>query len=41
MIVVKVGGSLFDHPNLGPGLRAYLASLVTTHLHTGRYKRTV
>ncbi|MFO0823265.1 MAG: hypothetical protein U0792_09110 [Gemmataceae bacterium] len=26
MIVVKVGGSLFDHPRLGPGLRAYLDS---------------
>ena len=27
MIVVKLGGSLFDHPRLGPGLRAYLESL--------------
>ena len=27
MIVVKVGGSLFDHPRLGEGLRAYLNSL--------------
>lgn len=27
MIVVKVGGSLYDHPGLGPGLRAYLAGL--------------
>ena len=27
MIVVKVGGSLFDHPRLGPGLRTYLDSL--------------
>jgi aspartokinase-like uncharacterized kinase len=27
VIVVKVGGSLFDHPRLGPGLRAYLDSL--------------
>jgi aspartokinase-like uncharacterized kinase len=27
MIVVKVGGSLFDHPALGPGLRAYLETL--------------
>ncbi len=27
MIVVKVGGSLFDHHMLGPGLRAYLATL--------------
>lgn len=27
MIVVKVGGSLYDHPNLGPGLRNWLATL--------------
>jgi aspartokinase-like uncharacterized kinase len=27
MIVVKVGGSLYDHPHLGPGLRAYLDAL--------------
>ena len=27
MTVVKVGGSLFDHPKLGAGLRAYLESL--------------
>jgi aspartokinase-like uncharacterized kinase len=27
MIVVKVGGSLYDHPRLGTGLRAYLESL--------------
>jgi len=27
VIVVKVGGSLFDHPRLGPGLREYLDSL--------------
>jgi aspartokinase-like uncharacterized kinase len=27
MIVVKVGGSLFDLPDLGPRLRAFLASL--------------
>ncbi|MBY0461276.1 MAG: hypothetical protein K2V38_28460 [Gemmataceae bacterium] len=27
MIVVKVGGSLFDHPALGPTLREYLESL--------------
>src|SRR5688572_4689292 len=27
MIVVKVGGSLYDHPRLGPGLRAYLDAL--------------
>ncbi len=30
MIVVKVGGSLYDHPRLGPGLRAYLASLASS-----------
>jgi aspartokinase-like uncharacterized kinase len=27
VIVVKVGGSLFDHPHLGPGLRQWLAGL--------------
>jgi aspartokinase-like uncharacterized kinase len=27
MIVVKVGGSLFDHPALGPALREFVASL--------------
>lgn len=27
LAVVKVGGSLYDHPNLGPGLRAYLDQL--------------
>lgn len=27
MIVVKVGGSLYDHPGLGSGLRSYLGSL--------------
>src|SRR5262249_46902670 len=27
MIVVKVGGSLYDHPRLGPGLRAFLETL--------------
>ena len=27
MIVVKVGGSLFDHPALGPGLRDFVAAL--------------
>ncbi len=27
LAVVKVGGSLFDHPNLGLGLRAYLNQL--------------
>jgi len=27
MIVVKVGGSLFDHPGLGSGLRDFVASL--------------
>jgi aspartokinase-like uncharacterized kinase len=26
-VVVKVGGSLYDHPHLGPGLRAWLARL--------------
>lgn len=26
MIVVKVGGSLFDHPSLGPGLREWVRS---------------
>jgi aspartokinase-like uncharacterized kinase len=27
MIVVKVGGSLFDHPALGPGLRGFVEAL--------------
>ncbi|WP_439631882.1 hypothetical protein [Gemmata sp.] len=27
MIVVKVGGSLYDHPLLGPGFKSYLDSL--------------
>lgn len=27
LIVVKVGGSLYDHPALGPGLRTFLDSL--------------
>ena len=27
MIVVKVGGSLYDHPALGPALRAFVESL--------------
>jgi hypothetical protein len=27
VIVVKVGGSLYDHPRLGPGLLAYLEKL--------------
>ena len=27
MIVVKVGGSLYEHPLLGPGIREYLQSL--------------
>ncbi len=27
MIVVKVGGSLYDHPALGPGLRQFVESL--------------
>ncbi|MCS6865921.1 MAG: hypothetical protein RMJ56_14320 [Gemmataceae bacterium] len=29
MIVVKVGGSLFDHPGLGRGLRAFLHSRIS------------
>jgi len=32
VIVVKVGGSLFDHPRLGPGLRAYLDSLAPSEV---------
>jgi aspartokinase-like uncharacterized kinase len=32
MIVVKVGGSLYDHPGLGPGLWAYLESLAAPAL---------
>lgn len=32
MIVVKVGGSLFDHPRLGPGLRLYLDSLAPANV---------
>jgi aspartokinase-like uncharacterized kinase len=32
MIVVKVGGSLFDHPRLRSGLRAYLESLAPDEL---------
>jgi aspartokinase-like uncharacterized kinase len=28
VIVVKVGGSLFDHPGLGPGLNHYLGPLL-------------
>ena len=32
MIVVKVGGSLFDHPNLGFGLRAFLRSLTPSRV---------
>ncbi len=32
MIVVKVGGSLFDHPQLVPGLRGYLDSLAPSEL---------
>jgi aspartokinase-like uncharacterized kinase len=32
VIVVKVGGSLFDHPRLGPGLRAYLDSLAPANV---------
>ncbi|MFO0851066.1 MAG: hypothetical protein U0871_21300 [Gemmataceae bacterium] len=30
LVVVKVGGSLYDHPRLGPGLRAYLDQLDAT-----------
>ena len=30
MIVVKVGGSLYDHPGLGPGLDHFLDSLLRT-----------
>jgi aspartokinase-like uncharacterized kinase len=29
---VKVGGSLFDHPRLGPGLRSYLDSLAPSEV---------
>lgn len=32
MIVVKVGGSLFDHPRLGVGLREYLDSLAPSEV---------
>lgn len=32
MIVVKVGGSLFDHPRLGRGLNAYLESLAPAEI---------
>jgi 5-(aminomethyl)-3-furanmethanol phosphate kinase len=32
LVVVKIGGSLFDHPALGPGLRRWLAEQPT-----GRY----
>jgi 5-(aminomethyl)-3-furanmethanol phosphate kinase len=32
VIAVKVGGSLFDHPRLGPGLRAYLESLAPSEV---------
>lgn len=32
LVVVKVGGSLYDHPRLGPGLRAYLDQLDATKL---------
>ena len=32
MIVVKVGGSLYDHPGLGPGLWAYLETLAAPAL---------
>jgi 5-(aminomethyl)-3-furanmethanol phosphate kinase len=32
MIVVKVGGSLFDHPKLGSGLRAFLKSLTPSRV---------
>jgi 5-(aminomethyl)-3-furanmethanol phosphate kinase len=32
VIVVKVGGSLFDHPRLGVGLRMYLNSLAPSEV---------
>jgi 5-(aminomethyl)-3-furanmethanol phosphate kinase len=32
VIVVKVGGSLFNHPRLGAGLRAYLDSLAPSEV---------
>lgn len=32
LVVVKVGGSLYDHPRLGPGLRAYLDQLDATKI---------
>src|ERR1700721_3412141 len=32
MIVVKVGGSLFDHPKLGLGLHAFLKSLAPSQV---------
>jgi len=32
VIVVKVGGSLFDHPRLGAGLRTYLDSLAPSEV---------
>jgi aspartokinase-like uncharacterized kinase len=32
VIVVKVGGSLFDHPRLGAGLRKYLNSLTPSEV---------
>ena len=32
MIVVKVGGSLFDHPRLGAGLRQHLESLAPSEV---------
>ena len=32
MIVVKVGGSLYHHPRLGPGLREYLGTLAPSSI---------
>ena len=40
MIVVKVGGSLYDHPRLGPGLRACLDSLAPEAVATDTHGLT-